>query len=213
MLLRALLSLLLVGVLQALVVWQIRLAARDGFLTVEQLAARNERALSFDRHYAMALDFTLIAPFSGLTVFLCAPQWDVLGGAKVLLLTLVAMAGLVWVWSGGHEAHARDGSVTGAGWVHALFATVAVWVIAMALTSTPRPEPVLLLAMCIVVPAFLFTGTHMFLGLVNFAGDATTFPGRPLADPVAWCVTLGGCALVWGYAFVRIPASFWHSLQ
>lgn len=40
----------------------------------------------------------------------------------------------------------------------------------------------LVLILCVVVPAFFFVGTHKYLGMINYAGAAATYPDKPLQD-------------------------------
>lgn len=209
MLLRALAGLFVTGSLMWLVWWQIRITD-PVFLTVENMVGNREHGLSFDRHYAMPLDFCIIAPFMGLCVFLCAPQWRAWDGGFVAIITVLIIAGCIMLWRNGHEAHALDGMITPAGWAHALFAAVGVWVVLMVLVMTPAPPAVLLLVMCIIAPAFLFVGQHMFLGMINWADDASTFRDQPLTNPVGWVVLAIGTSLVWWRAWVLIPNEYWR---
>lgn len=209
LLVRALAGLLVTAGMMWLVWWQIRLTY-PAFLTVETMAASRERGLSFDRHYAMPLDFCIIAPFIGLCVFLCAPQWNWLAGLWMAILTAIIIAGCIMLWRNGHEAHALDGMITPAGWVHALFAAVGVWVVLMVLVMTPAPPAVLLLVMCIIAPAFLFVGQHMFLGMINWDGAADTFRDQPLQNPAGWAVLFLGTALVWWRTWMLIPNEYWR---
>lgn len=213
MLLRALASLGLTAALMSLVWMQIPAAHKDGYLTVEQLAARGVQALSFDRHFAMPIDFCILAPFAGLVVFLSMRSWGlfeaVVTAAGALVFVILCMYVL---WIGGTEAHVHDHKPTEAGWYHGIFAAVVIWALAMLLIFTKDPQPVLLLVAGIVVPAFLFVGTHKFLGMINYAGAATTLSGDPLRDIVGWAVVAGGTAIVWWRVCVLIPAEFWDTL-
>jgi hypothetical protein len=212
MLLRAILSVLLTAGLMGLVVWQIRRTAWP-FNTVETMGHGKEFGISIDRHYAMSLDFCVIAPFVGLCVFLCAPQWSLSTGSMLAVISALVIAVCLWLWKDGNEAHAHDGRITEVGWVHAFFAFVAVWAFVMVLFGTARPDPVLLLIMSIVVPAFLFVGQHMFLALIDYEANAYTFDDTPLSEFKGWAILIIATAVVWWRAWVLIPSSFWNSIQ
>ena len=190
--------------------------ADPGYLTVEQLAKRGLRALSWDRHYAMVIDFCIIPGTVALAIVLCAKQWDLFGTSSVvtaLATVAVILFCLFVLWIGGNEAHVHDRWPTQAGFLHALFAAIAAYVIAMVLINTERPDPTFLLILCIVVPVFFFVGTHKFLGLINYAGAATTYPDKPLQDLVGWAVIVVMSGLVWWRTWVLIPSSFWQNLN
>ena len=212
--LRTAVSLGLMALLMYLTWRQIPAAQADGYLTVEQLAKRGIRALSWDRHYAMVLDFCILPGTTALVVFLSANQWNMQGG----LLAAIASGALILfclfvLWIGGNEAHVHDRWPTEAGFLHAAFAMIVVWAIGMVFVFTPKPEPVLLLILCIVVPAFFFVGTHKFLGMINFDGAAATYPDKPLQDLVGWAVIGLTTGLTWWRAWTLIPSSFWQSLE
>lgn len=211
---RAFFALWTMAALMVLVQLQINAANSDQFLTVEQLLKRGIRALSWDRHYAMPLDFCIIPGAVALSIFLCSKQWTWtdMGIAAVISIAVIAFCVYV-LWIGGTEAHVHDRRPTHAGLFHGLYAAIAIWAIMMVLCFTSKPEPVLLLVLCIVVPAFFFVGTHMFLGLINFDGAASNFPGNPLKDPVGWSVLILMTGLVWWRTYMLIPTNFWNSFD
>lgn len=203
-------------VLMWLVWLQIKAANTDGYLTVEQLVHIVKRkALSFDRHYAIVIDFCIIPGTVALSIVLCGKQWDMLwsGGVTAVVTIVVLLFCLFVLWIGGTEAHVHDRWPTTAGFLHAAYAAIAGWVMAMVLINTPKPEPVLLLILCIVVPAFFFVGTHKFLGMINFAGAAATYPDQPLKDPIGWAVIVVATGATWWWTYELIPTSFWESLK
>jgi hypothetical protein len=211
---RAGVSMLAMAGLMGLVYMQIVQADYDRFLTVEQLVSRNIRGLSFDRHYAMVLDFCILPGAVALAIFLCVNQWEPFGAMASLAIAIAAILLCLYVlWIGGTEAHVHDGKPTEAGYIHALYAVFVVWVFLLTLCFTPKPEPVLLLIFCIVVPAFFFVGTHMFLGMINIQGSATSFPSNPLHDYVGWSVLVIATALTWWRSYMLIPTSFWDNLK
>ncbi len=214
MLLRASVSLIVMAILMWLVKLQINATNDDGFLTVEQLVASGIKALSFDRHFAMTLDFCIMPGAVALSIFLCSNQWKFQSEAIAAVISVAVILLCVYVlWIGGTEAHVHDRKPTEAGIIHGMYAAVAVWVFIMVLAFTPKPEPVLLLIMCIVVPAFFFVGTHMFLGMINFAGAASTYAGKPLRDPVGWSVLIVATGAVWWRTWMLVPADFWQKFQ
>lgn len=214
MLLRSVIALTIMAILMSLVWLQIKAANSDGYLTVEQLTKRNRKALSFDRHYAMPIDFCILPGFVGLCIFLCGNQWEMGFSALSAGISASTIMFCIFVlWIGGNEAHVHDHVPTPAGLLHGAYATVVMWTIIMVLAFTPQPEPVLLLVMCIIIPAFFFVGTHMFLGMINFQGAASTFPSNPLKDPVGWSMIIGITGTVWARTYFLIPSSFWESLR
>lgn len=215
MLLRAVFSLLVMAVLMWLVKLQINAAHADGYLTVEQIARKGIKALSWDRHYAMPIDFAIFPAYAALSIFLCAPQWTLPHSFIAGVISWAAILFCIFVlWIGGTEAHVHDHRPTVAGYEHGVFAVILVWVWLMVLVFTPKPEPVLLLVTLITVPAFFFVGTHLFLKMINFEGDAATLNmGRSLGDPVAWSLVVGSALLVGWRSYVLIPPSFWAGLQ
>jgi hypothetical protein len=212
--LRATIALLVMAVLMLLVKLQINAAVADGYGTVEQLAKRGIKALSFDRHYAMPIDFAIFPGYVALCIFLCANQWTFWNGLFTAIGSWVAILFCLFVlWIGGTEAHVHDGRPTLAGYEHGVFAAIVVWTAVMVLVCTPKPEPVLLLVTCLIVPVFFFVGTHMFLGMINFNKAATTFSGNPLRDPVGWTIIIGSFAAVATRSYFLIPQSFWDELR
>jgi len=214
MLLRAFFSLWTMTMLMFLVQLQINAADTDGYLTVEQLLKRGIRALSWDRHYAMPLDFCIIPGAVAISIFLCSKQWTWMDMGIAAAISIAVIVFCVYVlWIGGTEAHVHDRKPTEAGLFHGLYAIVAVWAFVMVLGFTARPEPVLLLILCVVVPAFFFVGTHMFLGMINFRGAASSFPGNPLWDPVGWSVLVLMTCLVCWRTYALIPGEFWQRFE
>lgn len=214
MLLRAVLALGTMAALMLLVWLQIPAANADRYLTVEQLVARGIRALSFDRHYAMPIDFAIFPGLVALIIFLCAGQWTWVSSSIVAGISFVIIVLCVFgLWIGGNEAHVHDHMPTVAGYLHAVYAMVVVWAILMLLINTQNPQPVLLLIICIAVPAFFFVGTHKFLGMINYAGAASSFPDNPLKDIAGWAVIVVTSGLVWWRTYMLIPYSFWESVR
>lgn len=214
MLLRAIISLVVMVVLMWLVKLQINAAHADRYLTVEQLVAAGKKALSWDRHYAMPIDYSIFPGLAALCIFLCAQQWTLGHGFWAGVISWGAILFCLFVlWIGGTEAHVHDGKPTLAGYYHGVYAAILVWVMIMTLVFTPKPPPVLLLMLCIAVPAFFFVGTHMFLGMVNAEGAATTYPNHPLKDPVGWTVIVVVTGIVWWRSYMLIPQSFWDALR
>ncbi len=214
--LRAAIGLAVMALLMYLTWRQIPAAQADGYLTVEQLSRAGKKALSWDRHYAMVIDLCVIPGTVALAIVLCGKQWDFFGmgsGITALAVVAVVLFCLFVLWIGGTEAHVHDRWPTTAGFLHALYAMIAAYSIAMVLVNTPKPEPVLLLILCIVVPAFFFVGTHKYLGMINFDGAASTYHDKPLADVVGWAVIVVVTALVWWRTWVLVPTSFWQSLK
>lgn len=198
------------ALLWVLVKLQINEANKHNFLTVEQLVRSNTQGLSFDRHYAMPLDFCVIAPFVGLCIVLCGAQWREWDIWFYAGLAAAVVAGLVWFWTGLPTPEAHQKGLTGV--YHGAFFWVALTVILLVM-QTPNPPPVLMLVMCVVVPAFLFVGNHMYLGMLNYDGAASTYPDKPLQNAVGWIVVVGGFAAVVVRSWFVIPASFWQSLD
>ena len=207
----AVLGLCIAVLLTGLVIIQINTAGSIGMLTVEQLVAGAKKALSFDRHYAMPFDFAILPAFLGLGVFLHVKQWvrdDMLLCTGV---TIVITLALVFAWSKfpGEEAH-KDFVVGG---VHGLYVVIGLWIALMVLVYTPKPEPVYLLVLCAVVPAFLFLGQHMYLGVINYYHEAATYEGNPLANIGGWAGLVVISGLVWWRSYVLIPSEFWTKFQ
>ncbi|MBC7836973.1 hypothetical protein H7X87_04355 [Acetobacteraceae bacterium] len=213
MLLRLLISLGLTGFLMGLVVLQMWTASRDKFLTVENLFHMGHGGLSLDRHYAISIDFCILAPFIGLVVFACAKEWGRDEMLTMAAISIFVTCIFVWMWSGGNEAHAHDRHTTAAGMLHGVYMAIVLWTILMVFVFTPKPDPMLLLVMCVVVTAFLFVGTHKYLGLINMWGDARTYDGQPLKDGGGWAVIIGATLLMGVRAYFLIPSSFWQGLK
>ncbi len=213
MTLRVTAALLTTLVLWALVKLQINEANKYEFLTVEQMIWNNVKGLSFDRHYAMPLDFCIIAPFIGLSIFLCGAQWGAWGWRGISLHTGVAAlltVGLVIFWSRLPTPEAHQQGLTGI--YHGAFFWIALTVAFLVMT-TPNPPPVLMLSMCIVLPAFLFVGNHMFLGMINYDGAAATYPDKPLQNMMGWGIITVVFVAVAARSYIVIPSSFWQSLN
>lgn len=207
---RICLSVAFVFILWALVKLQINEADKYEFLTVEQLVKRGIHGLSFDRHYAMPLDLCIIAPFVGLSMFLCASQWSTSSIAVHAIIAGVITIGLVWFWSTLPTPEAHQQGLVGI--YHGVFFWIALTV-ALLVATTPNPPPVLMLSMCIVLPAFLFVGNHMFLGMINYNGSASSYPDKPLQNMMGWGIVVGVFIAMSIRSYIVIPSSFWQSLN
>ncbi len=206
-----LISLMVLIGMWLLCIGQIHYASEGNLLTVEQVVKSGVKALPWERHFAMVLDPTIIAPTTALIVFLCLTQWRMPSS----LITAVAVGiftyacWVLWGKSSTPEAHTK----TFAGVLHAVFFGIGVWAVVMVLINTPRPEPVLLLALCFIFPAFIFVGNHMWLGIINMYGDASSYPDKPLQNPVGWVIIIVTTLFVWIRSYNLIPSSFWQSLN
>jgi drug/metabolite transporter superfamily protein YnfA len=198
--------------MMALVILQIHAAGKVKWLTVEQLVENAQHGLSFDRHFAMPFDLVVIAPFIGLVSFLCFSMWEGGDMMKAASMSAVASVALVVFWYNlpGKEAHNQSLEVA---IYHGIFLAIALWAIIMVDVFTTRPEPAVLLMLCIVLPAFLFVGTHMYLGLINWDAAAWTYTGNPLKDPVGWTILITATAVQIWRTWVLIPPSFWDSIR
>ncbi len=92
---------------------------------------------SFLEHGGMWADVFIVSPLVAYLVNKYAFAYGSSMGWWILLIALllwVALALFVFAPSGKNmpEAHARDGRVTGTGWIHVVYATLTMWVIAMA---------------------------------------------------------------------------------
>ena len=198
-------------------VWeQIRAASRVGLNTVEQVVAAGKQAQSFDRHYGMVMDFVLIAPFTGLSVFLCGNQWTEwrVAIASLISLAVTALFTVFWKKQAHPDYEDPHNSYIHIAVLHAAFMAIVLAVALLVVFFTPAPQPVLLLAMCVVMPAFLFVGQHMFLGLINFRGDASSYPPpyKPLKNWVSWGVlVVVATGLIWRTIYL-VPSQFWTTI-
>lgn len=203
------------GVLMAsligLVLMQMHRAAGIGWLTTEQLMARGEKGLSFERHFAMPFDLVVIPAVVLLAVLLCGKEWSIAGSNWMAVVAIVVTIALVvfWLKLPGKEAH-KDYIV---GILHGLYVFLALWVMLMVFIKTSQPNPVLLMVLGLIVPMFLFLGQHLYLGLINWNGEATTYGSQPLKDIVPWAVIIAVSSVVWWRIWMLIPSAFWRELQ
>ena len=212
MLFRAFWCLALTAFLMLLVWLQIWEARRIGWAMTEQLISNGLVGRPIERHYAMPFDTVVVAPFVGLAVFLCWPQWKVWDMTAVAISSAVVATLLGWFWYHLPNKEAHNQSVV-MEVLLCVFLAVAVWTMVMVALRTPRPEPVLLLFMAAILPAFLFLGEHMFFDILNKGGIATSYNDRSINNPIAWVILIAPTLALWWRTRVLIPQSFWDSLR
>ena len=144
---------------QAFFAWQ------DGWFSQTRLQCRGVRnAYAFPEHGGMRADVFLITPLvaylSGKYYFACFS----FGGLAVLAVSSAVWYILVrFIYEPGGvnepEAYTHYGKTTAAGWLHAIFAALATWVMAMAYLGLAVPVVTrgdLLLLSAVLTPFFYY---------------------------------------------------------
>lgn len=168
------LIIMLIGI--ALVFVQGACAYYDEFLTQTQMRQQGiHNGWSLMEHGGMWADVFIVSP----VVAYIASNYDLdwswrglafLGACSVAVLILVHVyekGGLV-----NPEAHTHDGKTTAAGWIHAIYAVLALWVLGeFFLGLIPFPAKTDLLVMAVVLTAFFYLGVMKFSPRWKLTGD------------------------------------------
>ena len=171
-------------------------AVLDGFLTRAQMlwVHNTVKGYSFMEHGGMWADAFIVTPLLAYLMSNYNFAYSSTGSVAFLvaafaLWALLAAKMYAPLGAAMPEAHAHDGYVTVAGWIHVLYAAVATWIIALAYLPG-MAEPQVSSADIIIVSAALSFWTY--LGVAKFSGYWTfdTFAKIQVGGEIAliWCL-------------------------
>lgn len=176
-------------VLECLVAVQALLAYQDRFLTVAQMQQRGvAQGLPFAWHFAMWSDLTIISPLAAYLVGRYCRSWTPLRMLTSLGIGLGASIALhvLYLSSGLPEAHVQNHALTPAGWVHAIYMSVATALFVQFLFFTEDVAQSILGIVSILLLIHVFIGNHMLLGLINLIAPHDWYPAQPLRSLAGW---------------------------
>ncbi len=183
-------------VLQALAAFQI------GMLTPSQMM-RNGRpkGLPFFAHGGMWGDL-LVTALAAHLISRYGAEWTTSAWMLMLVAGGIMSAGMHWVYTHGTtpEAHVLDHGLTAAGWIHAVYMTVALAILLLFYLGTRNPSPTLMWWTTGLLTLHLAIGNHFVLGLLA----PEWYPDRPLANPTGWATVLGGGAILFVVTWLRV---------
>jgi hypothetical protein len=143
-------------------------AENDGYFSRAQMEALGHKGYSFLQHGGMWADVTIIPFTIGWIVshyhfnYIAWYSWLAFGAAAFVTL------GVAMMYQKGSvntpEAHAHDGKTTIAGWIHVLYAMVAMWIYFLFYftPATPRVIPRDLILISIFMTPFFYLGVKKF---------------------------------------------------
>ena len=160
----------ILGVGIALVVVQGISSWFDGYLTQTQMHSRGvTNGWAFVEHGGMWADVFVISPIVAFAVSRYQLHFFSIGGMEILAIAIALSfaMGMMYQKNGlaTPEAHTHDGKTTLAGWIHGMFAVVALWVCAMFylnMTTPPVSRGDLVVFSLILTPFF-------YLGVAKFS--------------------------------------------
>lgn len=171
----------------------------DGYFTEGQMFRRHgiENGWSFMQHGGMWSDVFIITPVVAFVLAKYDLHFTSPSSLGLLGISVVITLLMLHVYSQGGlknpEAHTHQGTTTAAGWIHAVFAIVAMWIIirfyATPLSPMPNVQDILIVS-CALTPFFL-------LGVVKFTNRWTFESGAMIQVLVL-------TAVVWIAAGVRL---------
>jgi hypothetical protein len=140
----------------------------DGYLTQAQLHSRGINGWSLVEHAGVWADLFLISPMLAYVLatyrlaYFSIPSLAIL--AMTIAVTLIAKTTYQELASAIPEAHTHDGQTTAAGWVHVLYATLAIWICALVYLNLSSPSVSMrdLSVISVLLTVFFFFGVAKF---------------------------------------------------
>lgn len=172
----------------------------DGYFSQTQLQRREIEGWAFIEHGGMWSDVFIISPLVAYIVSNYRVEYFSEWGLFILAMAIalsLAM-GMMYQKNGKTtpEAHTHDGKTMIAGWIHGLFAVVAIWTCALFYLGRVSPSP----SVSDTLIVSLFLTPFFYLGVVKF-NDRWVFD--PFAQWQVGVLTLG----LWVLTGIRI----WNS--
>lgn len=120
-------------------------------------------------------------------------QWSTFEWTVALAVGAIASVGMHYMYTLGTtpEAHVRDGRLTLAGWIHALYMAVALAVLILFYLTTDPVSKQLMWFSTVLLIVHVMIGNHFVLGWI----DPPWYPDRPLRNPIGWATVIV-CAVI-----------------
>ncbi len=179
----------------ALVVLQGVFAYQDGYFSETQMREVHgiTNGWAFMQHGGMWADVFIISPMVAYVVSNYQIGYFRWYSVVIFLVAIVAslLAGNMYQKAGmvTPEAHTHDGITTAAGWIHGLFAVVAIWAIVMFYLATPGVTTRDLIVVACILTPFFFLGVYKFSSRWTFDSQARAMVFS--LTPLLWVATLG----------------------
>jgi hypothetical protein len=187
--------------MEGLILAQFIEAGLDKFGTRKQLKARGVDGYCFTQHGGMLSDVIIVSP---IVAYILSKHWfDLFGWRSILIgaidiVVVLKLLSVYRVWSvKTPEAHAHNGKITIAGWIHTVYAVIGIWTVAM-FYFAPATPAVPLADMLVVTLLFM---PWCVLGTVKFSplwslknSDIMTMVGTAVAF---WLVFFIRAPFVW----------------
>jgi hypothetical protein len=170
-------------ILDGLVIAQALLAHQDRFFTVAEMQSRGIReGLPFIWHFGMWGDLLVISGLSAYLICRYGRTWKPHLVCASLAAGLLAAALMSWwyTYSNVPETHVQNGSLTWAGYVHAVYMGLAIAVFTQALLFTESISSKVIRVVCAVLFIHVLFGTHMILGAIKLIHPLPWYPVQPL---------------------------------
>lgn len=187
--------------LEALIALQAWLAYRDQFLTVSQMQGRGVNlGLPFAWHFGMWGDLFIVSPLAAYVTGRFSSTWRPRWMLLSLVLGVTTAVAMSWSYTlpDLQEAHVQSHSLTPAGAVHLVYMTFALAAFTQFLLFTKNVSSRLLRVASVLLTVHVFLGTHMALGLLQFAIPLDWYPAQPLKSTIGWSIIAAiACGLIW----------------
>lgn len=144
----------------------------DSFLTVKDMLSKGcKKGLPFIWHMGMWGDVFIVSPIMVIGAFMYCNTWS--GDRVAIVYTIGGIVSAVMhqmYVAGGKEvpeAHAHSGRLTGAGFLHMLFMSIALAELILLFFFTPHVDHWFAVTMTVGLGIHIFLGNHFLLGLFD----------------------------------------------
>jgi len=176
-------------------------AWKDSFLTVAQMRARGLiSGIPLLGHGGIWSDALMLTPMLAIITYKYANQWSaksILLAAVVSLVFTIIMC-VVWVKGGftTPESLTHDGTLTIAGWLHAVYMLGALAIILLFYFATSRLTSTPVIIVSLILAAHVVIANHIPLSLIG----PDWYNGRNYRDLSTWAMVI----VIWGALTWRI---------
>ena len=183
---------ILLVVLQGFASW------KDGYFSQWQMYSRRIRnGWAFIEHGGMWSDVFVVSPIVAFAISKYQLHYFAKSGLVILFVSVSLSLAMGELYKAGGaiipEAHTHDGKTTLAGWIHGMFAVVAIWTVAVVYLNltTPTVSRTDMIIFSVLLTPFFFLGSVKFSRKWKF-------------DRIAKLQTFIGIAVVWTATCLRM---------